>query len=52
LSNNVVATLFINLYLKINNPVIPARFFTNREEAIKWLNRIKTERKQRIPIPL
>jgi hypothetical protein len=41
LSNNVVATLFINLYLKISKPPVPAKFFTNREEAIKWLRRIK-----------
>src|SRR5580765_8450990 len=25
LSNNVVATLFVNLYLKVNNPTIPAK---------------------------
>lgn len=48
LSNNVVATLFINLYLKINKPHTPARFFTNKEEAIKWLTRIKSET---TPIP-
>lgn len=46
LSNNVVATLFVNLYLKVSNPVIPAKFFTNKEEAIKWLNKIKLERTQ------
>lgn len=37
LSNNVVTTVFINLYLKINKPTIPAKFFTNKQEAIKWL---------------
>jgi hypothetical protein len=41
LSNNVVATLFINLFLKISKPPVPARFFTDREEAINWLRRIK-----------
>jgi len=25
LSNNVVATLFVNLYLRVNSPVIPAK---------------------------
>jgi len=44
LSNNVVATLFINLYLKINNPTIPAKLFTNKADAINWLNRIKSEK--------
>lgn len=51
LSNNVVATLFINLYLKINNPDVPARFFTNKDEAVKWLTRIKAEA-QHVPVPL
>ena len=41
LSNNVVATLFINLYLKVNKPPVPAKFFTNREEALRWLKAIK-----------
>jgi len=31
LSKSVVASLFINLYLKVNNPAIPARFFTTRK---------------------
>ena len=42
LSNNVVATLFVNLYLKVNNPTIPAKFFTDRSEALSWLKKIKT----------
>src|SRR5260221_5146072 len=46
LSKSVVASLFINLYLKVNNPAIPARFFTNRDEAIAWLKRIKLEKTQ------
>lgn len=43
LSNNVVATLLINLYLKINRPVVPARFFTNKEEAVRWLTKVKSD---------
>jgi hypothetical protein len=46
LSNNVVATLFVNLYLKVSNPIVPAKFFTNRDEAIRWLRKIKTEATQ------
>jgi hypothetical protein len=46
LSNNVVSTLFVNLYLKVSNPIIPARFFTNREEAISWLQKIKSKKLQ------
>ena len=37
LSNNVVTTVFINLYLKINKPSIPTKFFTNKQEALAWL---------------
>jgi hypothetical protein len=44
LSNNAVATLFINLYLKINKPSVPAKFFTNREEALDWLMTIKSKK--------
>lgn len=46
LSNNVVGTLFINLYLKVSHPVIPAKFFTNKNEALTWLKKIKAEKKQ------
>ena len=46
LSNNVVATLVINLFLKVSNPPIPAKFFTNKKEALKWLRKIKAENLQ------
>lgn len=46
LSNNVVATLFVNLYLKVSNPSIPAKFFTNKAEALKWLKKISAEQLQ------
>ena len=48
LSNNVVATLFVNLYLKVSNPTIPAKFFTSKTEAINWLEKIKTEKAQSV----
>ncbi len=44
LSNNAVATLFINLYLKINKPSVPAKFFTNKEDALDWLTTIKSKK--------
>ena len=46
LSNNVVATLFVNLFLKVSNPPIPAKFFTNRSEAMNWLRKVKIEKLQ------
>jgi hypothetical protein len=45
LSNNVVATLFINLFLKICKPTVPAKFFTNRDEALKWLSRVRYDQR-------
>ncbi len=41
LSNNVVPTLLINMYLKVSNPPVPAKFFTSEEQALKWLMKIK-----------
>lgn len=46
LSNNVVATLVINLFLKVSHPPIPAKFFTNKKEALAWLRKIKIENLQ------
>ena len=48
LSNNVVSTLAINLFLKVSNLPVPARFFTNKDDAIRWLRKIKAERLQLI----
>jgi len=46
LSGNVVATLFVNLYLKLSAPVIPAKFFTKRADAITWLKELKEKEKK------
>ena len=43
-SNNVVSTILVNLYLKVSTPVVPAKFFTDRHEALRWLIRIRNER--------
>jgi hypothetical protein len=48
LSNNVMATLFINLFLKISKPTVPAKFFTNRDEAVKWLRRVRYNRRHQL----
>ncbi len=42
LSSSIVATLFVNLYLKVSNPSIPAKFFTSENDAVWWLKKIKT----------
>jgi hypothetical protein len=46
LSNNVMATLAINLFLKVSNLPVPAKFFTDKGEAIKWLRKIRNEKLQ------
>lgn len=50
LSNNVVATMFVNLYLKVSTPPVPAKFFNSQREALDWLKKIRTERKQLSPV--
>jgi hypothetical protein len=42
LSNSIVSTLFVNLYLKVNSPAVPAKLFTNTEDALLWIKKIKT----------
>ena len=39
-SDKIVASVFINLYLKINKPKIPTKFFTQRIDALNWLKSI------------
>jgi hypothetical protein len=41
LSNNVVSTLLVNLYLQISKPAIPARFFTNESDALRWIAKMR-----------
>ena len=41
LSNSLVTTLFINMYLRINQPTVPAKFFTKKDEALNWLKSLK-----------
>lgn len=48
LSTSVVATLFVNLYLKISNPSVPAKFFTSEKDAMWWLKKIRSA----TPIPV
>ena len=40
LSKSLATTVLVNLYLRINKPEVPARFFTTKEEAINWLNEL------------
>jgi hypothetical protein len=42
--NNAVAVLFVNLYLKINKPIIPSKFFTRKDEALEWLRTIMSKK--------
>lgn len=48
LSNNIVATLFVNLYLKVSNPPVPAKFFNTQKDAMEWLTKIRDEKTQTV----
>ena len=41
LINNVIERFIGNMWLKMSPPPIPFKLFTNREEALKWLNVFK-----------
>lgn len=45
-SNKVYSYFILNLFLKITNPNVPAKFFSNTEEAEKWLLKLKSERER------
>jgi len=36
-SNRLHEKIIGNLFLKVNNPIVPTRFFDEREKAIEWL---------------
>jgi hypothetical protein len=37
-SNNPLLAIAANLFLKINRPKMPTKFFEQREKALQWLN--------------
>lgn len=37
-SNSTVNAIMGNLFLKISKPIIPTRFFKERNDAVNWLN--------------
>ena len=41
-SGNAMQAIAGNLFLKINRPKVPTKFFDNRESAIKWLRSMMT----------
>ena len=40
-ANNPVAVFFVNFYLAVARPKVPARMFTTKEAAIKWLKKFR-----------
>jgi hypothetical protein len=44
IANHSVSTVVVNLYLKICKPQVPAKFFTKKVDAIKWLTEIKQQK--------
>lgn len=43
-SSNVMLAISGNLFLKINRPKVPTRFFDDREKAIAWLRMMMGEK--------
>lgn len=42
ISNKLLTTVIVNLFFQINRPVVPARFFTKKKDALEWLMKIKS----------
>lgn len=41
LTNSVYAEFFGNFFLRLTKPEIPAKLFTDKQEALKWLEQFK-----------
>lgn len=41
ISNKPLTTVVINFFLTINKPSVPAKFFTNKDDALSWIKKIK-----------
>ena len=39
-SNKLHETILGNLFLKINKPIVPTKFFDDRNKAIEWLKNV------------
>lgn len=40
-SNNLALKILGNLFIKVSRPIVPTRFFDEREKALEWLNKIR-----------
>lgn len=36
-TNSVANRLLFNLFLKVHNPIVPSKMFSNEDSALKWL---------------
>ena len=43
IARNTVERIILNFFLSIEKPPIPAKAFTNQEDAVKWINDIRTK---------
>jgi hypothetical protein len=41
MSNSFFQVTLLNFFLRVGNPKIPAKLFTNENEAIEWLSKYK-----------
>jgi hypothetical protein len=40
-SENIVANIIVNFYLKFTTPLIPSRFFSNEKKGYEWLQKYR-----------
>jgi hypothetical protein len=39
--DNYLTKFFYNLFIDLKKPLIPTKFFTNKEAALQWLSQFK-----------
>lgn len=43
ISGSVFSYAIFSLFLKINKPLVPARFFNNKQQAINWVHELRSK---------
>jgi hypothetical protein len=43
IARNIIESTILNFFLKVERPPVPVRAFTNEEDAVKWINDIRTK---------
>jgi hypothetical protein len=43
ISGSVFSYAIFSLFLKINKPLVPARFFNNKQQALNWIHELRSK---------